>query len=45
VFQRGGHLPAGIVLSQGATVNDVVLSVVSGALRGVLHQRGETVDR
>jgi WS/DGAT/MGAT family acyltransferase len=35
--QRLAHL-------QGATVNDVVLTAVTGALRETLHHRGETAD-
>ncbi len=31
--------------AHGATVNDVVLAAVTGALGGVLHERGEEVDR
>jgi WS/DGAT/MGAT family acyltransferase len=31
--------------AHGATVNDVMLTAVTGALRGVLRHRGETVDR
>jgi WS/DGAT/MGAT family acyltransferase len=31
--------------AQGATVNDVVLTAVSGALHAVLRHRGENVDR
>jgi WS/DGAT/MGAT family acyltransferase len=31
--------------AHGATVNDVVLTAVSGALRAVLRDRGESVDR
>jgi diacylglycerol O-acyltransferase / wax synthase len=31
--------------AHGATVNDVVLTAVTGALQAVLHDRGESVDR
>jgi WS/DGAT/MGAT family acyltransferase len=30
--------------ASGATVNDVVLSLIAGGLRGLLHARGEPVD-
>ena len=31
--------------AHGATINDVDLAAVTGALRAMLHERGETVDR
>jgi diacylglycerol O-acyltransferase / wax synthase len=34
----------GVARTYGATVNDVALAVVSGALRRLLHERGERTD-